>query len=291
MTNKQIIGTDKQGKQHTFEARVLNQEDLNLVLALQDKIIAGFHDENEKKFILDRSVADYQAVFDKDDANILGAFHQGELVGQVVYMTPQQGKVRDLAEFKPQVKNENMVVYEAILVNPHFRGCALMKNMLDYIEQNLIDGNRTTSIMQIAVGNPSSWINALKHGMRITKADVDSFDGMEVIYLEKDIPSPAPAKYKTNSPTYSMRLGKNPQDRIPQLLYKMQFLIENGYHGIAFDRNTQSLLWTQPATTRLNLKDKVISKFSLPEESTLGIVNCCSQNRVKLQNKNLGKSF
>ena len=120
-----------------------------------------------------------------------------------------------------------------------------MKRMLEYIEQNAIDSGRTHSIIQIAVDNPASWINALHYGMSITKVDLDPSDGAKVIYLEKKI-----EKNKTQAPlmqdnnqAYSMYLGENIHKKIPSLFMKMQYLITQGYQGVSLNKETQSLIW------------------------------------------------
>ena len=115
-----------------------------------------------------------------------------------------------MPEFKPNTPNEDLVIYEAILVDPAYRGSSLMKRMLNYIEAHALDNGRKHSIIQIAVDNPASWINALHHGMSITKVDLDPSDGAKVIYLEKNIhqqEQKAPL-LQDNNKTYTMYLGE-----------------------------------------------------------------------------------
>jgi hypothetical protein len=130
-------------------------------------------------------------------------------------------------------------------VDPDYRGSSLMQRMLGYIETNAIDEGRKHSIIQIAVDNPASWINALHHGMSITKVDNDPSDGVKVIYLEKDItPKTITLPFvRDNQQTYSMFLGNDIHKKIPTLFNKMQYLVESGYQGIYLDKGTQSLIW------------------------------------------------
>lgn len=224
----------------------LNSTNLQDVMSLQQKIINGLHPD-EQHFILHRTEADYMKSLTGTSSNMLGVFDGEELIAQTVYGTPQKGEPRDMPEFKSDTPNENLVIFEAILVDPAYRGSSLMKRMLDYIEQNVIDSGRTHSIIQIAVDNPASWINALHYGMSITKVDLDPSDGAKVIYLEKKI-----EKDKTQTPlmqdnnkTYSMHLGENIHKKIPSLFMKMQYLIAQGYHGVSLNKETQSLIWQQ----------------------------------------------
>ena len=121
---------------------------------------------------------------------MLGVFDKDELIAQIVYRTPYNNEARDISEYKPEVPNENLVIYEAILVDPSYRGGSLMKRMLEHIEEAELENQRNTAIIQIAIDNPASWINALNHGMQITKVDLDPTDGVKVLYLEKKLDAP-----------------------------------------------------------------------------------------------------
>ena len=217
----------------------LDTTNLPDVMSLQSKIISGLHPD-EQHFILHRTEKDYLKSLSGTSSNMLGIFDQDELIAQIVYALPQNGENRDMPEFKPNIPNNQLVIYEAILVNPSYRGGSLMKQMLEYIEKNLIDENRTHSIIQIAIDNPASWINALKHGMSITKVDKDPSDGVKVIYLEKEINKPASCALKSS---YNMFLGNDIHAKIPLLFNKMQYLINKGYHGVGLNKETQSLVW------------------------------------------------
>lgn len=230
-------------KKHLI-VKKLDGTNLGDVMSLQSKIIAGLHPD-EQHFILHRTAADYMKSLNGQSSNMLGVFDGEELIAQIVYETPQNSDERSMPEFKSEIANENLVVYEAILVDPSYRGSGLMKKMLDHIEANEIDEKRTHSIIQIAVDNPASWINALHHGMCITKVDCDPYDGCKVIYLEKEIKGKEMPLYPLprNLQIYNMYLGENIHKKIPTLFTKMQHLIDKGYHGVRLDKYTQSLVW------------------------------------------------
>ncbi len=217
----------------------LDTTNLQDVMSLQSRIISGLHPD-EQHFILHRTEQDYLKSLLGTSSNMLGIFDEDKLIAQIVYALPKNGEKRDMPEFKANIPNEQLVIYEAILVDPSYRGGSLMKQMLEYIEKKLIDKNRTHSIIQIAIDNPASWINALKHGMSITKVDKDPTDGVKVIYLEKEINKPDSCAIKS---TYNMFLGNDIHAKIPLLFNKMQHLIKNGYYGIGLNKETQSLVW------------------------------------------------
>lgn len=231
-------------KKH-LTVKKLDGTNLTDVMQLQQKIIAGLHPD-EQHFILHRTEADYMKALNGKSSNMLGVFDGDELIAQTVYETPQNDDERSMPEFKSEIPNENLVVFEAILVDPAYRGSSLMKKMLGFIEENAIDSKRTHSIIQIAVDNPASWINALHHGMNITKVDCDPYDGCKVIYLEKKINQPKiPLDFEITPQTYSMYLGENIHQKIPSLFMKMQHLISRGYIGVSLNKETQSLIWQQ----------------------------------------------
>ena len=235
-------------KKH-LTVKKLNQTNLSDVMELQERIIAGLHPD-EQHFILHRTEDDYIKSLNGTSSNMLGVFDEDKLIAQVVYGMPQNGETRDMPEFKSNTPNSDLVIYEAILVDPAYRGSSLMKRMLEYIEANAIDEGRKHSIIQIAVDNPASWINALHHGMSITKVDLDPSDGVKVIYLEKEIKHEKSTKplIQDNNQTYSMYLGDNIHTKIPSLFMKMQHLISKGYHGVSLDKETKSLIWQKEET-------------------------------------------
>ena len=155
------------------------------------------------------------------------------------------------------LENENLVIYEAILVDPSYRGANLMKRMLEHIEAKELENQRTTALIQIAIDNPASWINALHHGMHITKVDLDPEDGAKVLYLEKKLvpTTPKATHLQDNIKTYNMYLGDDIHKKIPPLFIKMQHLISKGYSGVNLNKETKSLIWQK--------NERVKTKFTL----------------------------
>ena len=241
-------------KKH-LTVKKLDISNLPDVMNLQQKIISGLHPD-EQHFILHRTEEDYLKSLNGKSSNMLGVFDGEELIAQTVYVMPHNGELRDMPEFRPDIPNQDIVIYEAILVDPAYRGSSLMKRMLEYIENHALDNGRKHSMIQIAIDNPASWINALHHGMAITKVDYDPNDGVKVLYLEKRITHQTTSTLKQdNKKTYSLHLGENIHAQIPALFNKMQYLIRNGYHGVSLDKETQSLIWQQQDTSRTNILD------------------------------------
>lgn len=251
-------------KKHLI-VKKLDGTNLQDVMKLQDRIIANLSDD-EQHFILHRTEKDYMKSLNGTSSNMLGVFDGGELIAQIIYGLPKNGETRDMPKFKSNIPNNELVIFEAILVDPAYRGSSLMKRMLEHIEQNAIDDNRTHSIIQIAIDNPASWINALHHGMKITKVDRDPTDGVKVIYLEKKISKTTQntTLIQDNIKTYNMYLGDNIHKKIPSLFLKMQHLIQKGYKGVTLDKETKSLIWhksEEPKTTFFDFNKLYTNNF------------------------------
>ena len=131
-------------KKHLI-VKKLTKENLKDVIALQQKIIAGLHPD-EQHFILHRTEADYLKSLTGGSSNMMGVFDGDLLVAQTIFAMPLNGEKRDMPEFKSNTENEELVLYEAILVDPAYRDSSLMTRMLGYIEQHALDNGRKISL-------------------------------------------------------------------------------------------------------------------------------------------------
>ena len=223
----------------------LNIEHLPQVMGLQKKIIAGLH-EDEKHFILERSVSDFVAALSSDNTHMLGVFDGENLVAQSIFSFPRSGQKRDMSEFAGDIDNDKLVVYKAILVDTDHRGGGLMTHMLDFIERKARQAGKATSIIQIAIDNPASWISAMKHGMSIHKVDYDPDDHAKVLYLQKDFgKSVQTPLYTMGKDAFAMYVGKDIHKEIPALFHKMQYRIAQGYYGVGVDKQSHCMIWAK----------------------------------------------
>ncbi len=226
----------------------LNIEHLSAVLQLQDKIIENLY-EDEKHFILKRSVDDFIKALDGDTTHMLGVFDGDKLVAQSIFDFPQNGQKRDMPEFAGEEANNDLVIYKAILVDSDYRGTGLMKSMLDFIEKKAVDAGKKSVIIQIAVDNPASWISAMKNGMTIRKVDLDPEDSAKVLYLQKDF-LPKDIKGHPSYEIFAMYIGKDIHKEIPALFNKMQYLVKQGYQGVGINKETHAIVWSKPSYTK-----------------------------------------
>ncbi len=227
-----------------LEVKELNIENLPAVMALQDKIFANLQ-QDEKHFVLKRSVEDFMKALSSENTHMLGVFDGDKLIAQNIFAFPENNQKRDMEEFAAEIPNNEMVIYKAVLVDMDYRGHGLMKTMLDYVENKAKKMGKKYSIIQIAVDNPASWISAMNNGMSVHKVDYDPEDKAKVLYLQKKFGENKPQlKYGENA--FTMYLGKNIHKEIPALFNKMQYRIAQGYHAVGIDKNSHCMIWAKP---------------------------------------------
>lgn len=247
----------------------LNIEHLADVLKLQDKIIAGFH-EDEKHFILKRSVEDFMRALDSESTHMVGVFDGDKLVAQSIFEFPQNNQKRDLEEFAGDVANSDLVIYKATLVDIDYRGQGLMSKLLDYREMKAKKAGKKVAINQIAIDNPASWINALKNGMSIRKIDKDPDDGAKVLYLQKELDDKNSEVVDEKS-AFLMYIGKDIHKEIPALFNKMRHFVSKGYRGVKLDKQTNSIVWakTELSKTKVMLSKTFIGLWPNNQDKTI----------------------
>lgn len=239
----------------------LDITDLKNLIDLQDKIIKGFKPD-EQHFILHRTAKDFIKALENDSTYVFGLYDGERLVSQSILSLPKDNETRELAEFADDMKNSELAIYKAVLVDPDYRGRGLMKRMLQIREDTAKVNGRNTAITQIAADNPASWVNAIQYGMQITKVGFDPEDNAQVIYLQKRLDNKKePKLYMSES--YHMRLGKDVHKRVPFLFNKMQELSKSGMVGTCWDKETNSIVWNPRLSAAMNYK---IQKNTNPKD-------------------------
>ena len=227
--------------ENNLELKKLDSNDLDSLLQLQNKIIAGLHPD-EQHFILHRTREDFAKALSSPDAHVFGLFDGQKLVAQSILSLPVDGQPRELPEYASHYKNSEIAVFKAVLVDKEYRGRGLMKKMLKIREEVARFHGRKIAVTQIAADNPASWVNALQYGMQITKVGFDPEDGAKVIYLQK-------ALYQSETPVLDLSkcsklaLGRDVHANVPILFNKMQKMSQCGLIGTAWDKERNTILW------------------------------------------------
>src|SRR5574344_2122738 len=221
----------------------LDITDLKNLIDLQDKIIAGFHPD-EQHFILHRTAEDFIKALKSETTFVFGLYDNDKLVSQSILALPKDNEKRELSEFLSDKKNSELAIYKAVLVAPEYRGQGLMKRMLQIREDMARFNGRNIAITQIAADNPASWVNEIQYGMQITKIGYDPEDNAQVIYLQKSLDTKGEKRINYFNP-YKMSLGKDVHKRVPILFNKMQELSAQGLVGTSWDKETNSIIWFQ----------------------------------------------
>ncbi len=257
----------------------LDITDLKSLIDLQDKIIAGFKPD-EQHFILHRTANDFLKALESDSTYVFGLFDGERLVSQSILSLPKDGEERELSEFAGELKNSELAIYKAVLVDPEYRGNGLMKRMLRIREDTAIMNGRHTAITQIAADNPASWVNAIQYGMQITKVGYDPEDNAEVIYLQKRLDGKIDPKLNMDK-SFSMSLGKDVHKQVPILFNKMQELSKRGMVGTAWNSETNSIIWNPRENEGRLLEDSLTyTPAERPKSKMFKPTDIISTNRV-----------
>jgi len=226
-----------------IEIKELTPKDLANLLKLQDKIIGNFA-EDEQHFILKRTAEDFLKAINSDHSFVLGMYDvEGKnLISQSILSLPKDDEERDIPEYCSHYKNSDIAVFKAVMVDPDYRGNKIMGRMLKLREDIAKINKRSIAISQIAADNPSSWINALRSGMKVTKVGLDPEDDAKVVYLKKALNNDEVVKYNKND-SYNLDLSGDVHKKANIVFNKMVNLSNKGYIGLDWDKENHSIKW------------------------------------------------
>lgn len=230
----------------------LNITDLKNLIDLQDKIIADLKPD-EQHFILHRTASDFLKALDNESTYVFGLYDGDRLVSQSILSLPKDNEKRELDEFASELKNSEIAIYKAVLVDPEYRGHGLMKKMLKIREETAQMNGRHTAITQIAADNPASWVNAMQYGMQITKVGLDPEDDAKVIYLQKRLDGKVDPRLNMDE-SFFMPLGNDVHKKVPVIFNKMQEWSKKGLVGTAWNKDTNTIVWNQRETEKINVR-------------------------------------
>lgn len=228
-------------KELTLKKLEMSSQDLKNLIDLQDKIIKDLKPD-EQHFILHRTIDDFSKSLSCGYMHVFGLYDGERLVSQSILSLPTDDVQREIPEFGGELKNSEIAVFKAVLVDPEYRGHGLMKKMLNIRENVAIASGRKMAITQIAADNPASWVNAMQYGMQITKVAPDPEDGAKVIYLQKRLDGKTDPKI-SNRKTYKMYLGQDVHKNVPALFNKMMQLSAQGMVGTSWNKEENYINW------------------------------------------------
>jgi GNAT superfamily N-acetyltransferase len=182
---------------------------------------------------------------------------KNKLIGQSILSLPNDKENRELSEYCSEYKNSEIAVFKAVIADPEYRGNGIMKKMLKIREEIAAENGRKIAISQIAADNPSSWINALRNGMKVTKVGLDPEDDAKVVYLKKGLKSQDVLKYNKEN-KYDLLLSGDVHKSANILFNKMVRLSEGGYVGIDWNRENHTLSWYKREEETVNNDRKQI---------------------------------
>lgn len=241
----------------TIKELEMSSQDLKSLIDLQDKIIADLKPD-EQHFILHRTIDDFSKSLSCGYMRVFGIYDGDRLISQSILSLPTDDVKREIPEFGGELKNSEIAVYKAVLVDPEYRGKGLMKKMLKVREQAAMEAGRKMAITQIAADNPASWVNAMQYGMQITKVDFDPEDSAKVIYLQKRLDGTIDPRLNPDN-VYHLPLGSDVHKNVPALFNKMMKLSAQGMVGTSWDKEKNHIIWNmrEPETN-----EKALNKIN-----------------------------
>ena len=239
---------------HTLNLKQLTLQDLPAIMTLQEKILEALL-PHQKDFVVHRSEEDFKKLL-TPPSGLYGCFDGDKLVAQMAYDLPSVRHAGTYPEFKTATAAQHLIIFEAILVDPAYRGHGLMQRMLAKVGDILHEQNpeRTYAIMQIASANLASWKSALHYGMEMTKVAKDPGDSTPCFYLEKNMKF---SKASVIKPAFYVNLENYPPQS-PHFFQYMRTLYKHGYIGIKYDAEHNGIALAKFTTPSLV---KVLSPY------------------------------
>ena len=135
-----------------------------------------------------------------------------------------------------------------------------MKKMLEAFETLDVVKQKKVALIQIAVENPASWVNAMKHGMKITKVAKDPEDDAMVIYLKKALDQKHEEKVVSGK-GYAFHVNQQLLKH-PEILFNKMSATAETMIGGAWDKETKSIVWQQKEKQNQNNNMFIMEKVN-----------------------------
>ncbi len=235
----------------SLELKRLDINDLDNMISLQKKVISNLH-PCEQHFIVHRTKSDFAKALNSNDTIVFGMYNKNKLISHAMLTLPDDNEPRDMEYFAREHKNSELAIYKAILVDPDYRGCGIMEQMLKIREKTAKQNGRRIAISLIAADNPRSWINALKNGMHIAKTGTNPRNGENALYLKKYFNSAQSPKL--SSITTKMHLPEKAIKYSSIIFNKMQNLSDSGFIATSWDKANNSIVWSLTSSQRAKIR-------------------------------------
>ncbi|PJB69776.1 MAG: hypothetical protein CO093_09700 [Alphaproteobacteria bacterium CG_4_9_14_3_um_filter_47_13] len=233
-----------------YYIRYMNENDLSKNLALQAHVLDNLKKADKTHYIIKKDESYLRKFLMKGNA-IIGTFlHKGtpglqdRLAAHMLIVYPQTEKESGLADptLLPDKDMETISVVSNILVHDDFRGNKLMQIMMDeWLKIAAADGKQH-AIAEICVDNEFSWGVFVDCGFSIYAHGYDARDGSHNVYVHK----PLDRKFLySNDPgdTITLQLFDNEKGVLIESAHeRLKDLLNQGFHGVHFDRKTRGLL-------------------------------------------------
>jgi GNAT superfamily N-acetyltransferase len=169
-------------EQNNLRIARLGPGDIDSVMALQTVVLDSLG--ADRYFLKPRAHSDWLAILDNDDYAVFGVFNREKLIAMGTVHFPNGFDPRDIPEFTP-VPDEELAVFQAVMVHSDYRGMGLMRMMQECRQAEAIRRHRYKVICKMSVRNINSWKNTLDFGFHGVRVGSDETGHEKMYFIKK----------------------------------------------------------------------------------------------------------
>jgi hypothetical protein len=247
LDDKLILKSSKLAKNGgTFDLVHLTINDIAHILRLQDKVFSALS-ADEKSFMLKKDRCFFEKHF-KSGNTVLGVIHNGQLIAQSIIVNPTADNPKTgMVDMVLPCAPENLTVIQGVVVDPDFRGNALMMHMVDVWLDISNTAGRSHAISEVTVNNPHSWVTFMKEGLRIHSIGIDKSDNTEVYNMCAKV---KPLIKKRLNSSFNSAAKKKGTPCAATDIKKQKKLLQNGFQGVTYDPVKHNIYFRKPKAGR-----------------------------------------
>jgi ribosomal protein S18 acetylase RimI-like enzyme len=170
-----------------YDVVVMNEGAIDRVADFHQSIIDTLPSDH-CAFILPKKRSFFQTLFEKGVGRVIGVVTQGKLIAQGLMLMPTQTcPDTGMVDMEAVSSPDDVSVFQAVSVNPDYRGNRLMRVMTREWLKLAGEEGRTHAIAEVDVHNVASWASFVHEGMDIVSLGFDPDDGTRVYNIHEEI--------------------------------------------------------------------------------------------------------
>lgn len=227
----------------SYDLVLLTRDNIDAMLALQKMVFDGLAPQ-EKPFLLPKDRAFLEGHFSAG-SSALGVVHDGRLVAQSLVVNPTPAHPdTGMTDMALPAAPEKLTVMQGVVVDPAYRGNALMTVMIGaWLALASVSG-RSTALAEAATGNRHSWAAFLQEGLSLHSIGTDKSDGTVLYNIHAEV---APLMKRRLSPDFNKAAAKGGVSVPMHDIAEQKKMLARGYEGVVFDAPKKAIVFRRPA--------------------------------------------